>query len=258
MGVELNIQSYREVSIAMSRKYLSWGHEFERDEDDDEEEDKNDAVDLQAAHTTSVAGGIYARNIQERSGEVESIRKKFRRVSEEWHRFLGFKEATAATSRRRKRAPFEDEMDVLRFERWKKLRRMGAEAELERMMGEGKRFRGIQKEAIEAVIENRSPVVAVMGRKEFDLYATGVDEQRRNERGDCTTDWIEAGHEEEVPRAGDPVRGMEQPAAARRGENCFGNAGGCIRGCIPDVFEPDKFDAAAGSDRGGRVPRGVE
>ena len=46
--------------------------------------------DLQAAHKTNTAGAIYARDLRDAPGFVESRREGFRRISREWHLFLGF------------------------------------------------------------------------------------------------------------------------------------------------------------------------
>ena len=47
--------------------------------------------DLQAAHKTNTAGAIYARSLHDAPGFVESRQETFRRISREWHLFLGFK-----------------------------------------------------------------------------------------------------------------------------------------------------------------------
>ncbi len=55
----------------------------ENNEDGDwQEGEKDEVMDLQAGHTTHVAGMIYARGIMKRSGEVVSKRQKFRECSE--------------------------------------------------------------------------------------------------------------------------------------------------------------------------------
>ena len=82
MGVGLTIQMYREISIAMSRRWVRKQDAFRMDEDDEDgewnEDDSNQIADEQAGHTSHVAGMIYARGIMERSGEVASKRERFR------------------------------------------------------------------------------------------------------------------------------------------------------------------------------------
>ena len=70
MGVRMGVQAYRDISIGIGRRYLKDSESFEPDpEDQDEDEggpqDENEAVDLQAGHTSHIAGMIYARSIHE-------------------------------------------------------------------------------------------------------------------------------------------------------------------------------------------------
>jgi superfamily II DNA helicase RecQ len=65
-------------------------------------------------------------------------------------------------SRKRKRAPFETEADEARIDRWQRLRKIDSSKQLKRMMGNEAEFRGMQREAINAITAGESPVVAVM------------------------------------------------------------------------------------------------
>ncbi|KAJ5630186.1 uncharacterized protein N7484_010286 [Penicillium longicatenatum] len=56
-------------------------------------------VDKQAAHGSWVAGTVYARGLKEAPGAIEGKRMRFRGISLEWHKFLGF-EAPVARKRR--------------------------------------------------------------------------------------------------------------------------------------------------------------
>jgi superfamily II DNA helicase RecQ len=64
--------------------------------------------------------------------------------------------------KKRKRAPFESEADEARMDWWGWLRKMDTAAQLQRMMGKAAKFRGVQKEAIDAIVASKSHVVAVM------------------------------------------------------------------------------------------------
>jgi len=85
LRLELTIQSYRELAIEISRRYMQ-GQAFrmnENDEDGDwQKGEKDEMMNLQTGHTTHVAGMIYARGIMKRSGEIVSKRQKFRKCSE--------------------------------------------------------------------------------------------------------------------------------------------------------------------------------
>jgi hypothetical protein len=57
-----------------------------------------------------------------------------------------------ADVKKRKRTPFESEADEARMERLERLRKMDAAAQLQRMKGKKAKFRGVQKEAIQAIV----------------------------------------------------------------------------------------------------------
>ena len=188
MGTTLTISSYRQVAIAMARKYMR-GFEFddgsanEKGEEDELEADEagcwwseeDEVIDLQAGHGTHVAGMVYARGIEEASDTVMSMRGKFRRTSQQWQRFLRFASALGSDgecgsterSGKRKREAAEagwEEAERRRWmERWGKMRRVNIHDELEKLMGPEAGFGGIQEEAITAIFGGRSRVLAVMG-----------------------------------------------------------------------------------------------
>lgn len=84
LGVALNIQVYRHLAVAMSRKHLSCGG-FKRDYGVDDSK-----ADAQCSHTTWTVGTVYARGLEEAARHVEARKSEHRKVSQEWHRFLGF------------------------------------------------------------------------------------------------------------------------------------------------------------------------
>jgi RecQ family ATP-dependent DNA helicase len=169
LGLELTIAAYREIAIGISRRFLRGSTAFRADEGDENEEWNEEnawsaIADMQAGHTVHVAGMVYARGIMEQAGAVADKRQQFRMSSTEWHRFLGFPVDMEHEEgcRKRKRAPFESEADEARIDRWGRLRKMDTAAQLQRMMGKAAEFRGVQKEAIDAIVAGKSPVVAVM------------------------------------------------------------------------------------------------
>lgn len=76
--------SWRHAAIGISRVHLKCGG-FKRDYGADDP-----VVDEQAAHGSWVAGTVYARGIKEAPGAIESKRMRYREISLEWHKFLGF------------------------------------------------------------------------------------------------------------------------------------------------------------------------
>lgn len=80
----MSIVVWRHLAIAISRKHLACGG-FKRDYDMDET-----AFDNQSCHSTRTAGSVYARGLEEAAGHIEARRESYRKVSQEWHAFLGF------------------------------------------------------------------------------------------------------------------------------------------------------------------------
>jgi superfamily II DNA helicase RecQ len=167
-GTSLNISAWRQISIAIARRLRkekdgSEGHEGLY-EDDVEEEDS--PWDLQAGHGTRLAGMLYARLLSEGKFETRSQKERFRRVSMEWHRFLGFTsswEGALVAGQKRKRAHWEEVGQEMQMQRWRQMRAVNTQARLEALLGAGSRFRGEQEGAISAVMRGQSPVVVVMG-----------------------------------------------------------------------------------------------
>lgn len=81
------IISWRHAAIAISRRHLPEGSAFKRDYGPDE---RSTAMDLQAAHTSRMAGICYGRGMREGPGQTASLRAEFRTLSRNWHTCLGF------------------------------------------------------------------------------------------------------------------------------------------------------------------------
>ena len=96
MGVQVGISAWRQVAIAISRRYCreerfeeEGGGLKDGEEWDEDNTDGDDPWDLQAGHGTHVAGMIYARELATRSDVIIGRREKFRRVSHVWHCWRG-------------------------------------------------------------------------------------------------------------------------------------------------------------------------
>lgn len=172
MGVKLGISSYRQTAIAITRKYVK-REGFIEDREDESVEDQNETVqdgrelgavrdsvfDKQSGRGTHVAGMIYAPAILEAPGAVDNVREQYQHASRAWHRFVHFESALRSCKRRR--GPDEEAEDV-QFTRWKRVRRMDMQIQLETMMGPQAQFRGVQ-DSIRAIIRGYGPIVTVMG-----------------------------------------------------------------------------------------------
>jgi len=82
---KLQFHSYRHVAIGMARKHIRENFFTPTTP----EEDK--IWDEQSVHESNTAGTIYARGLNSAPGVVASKREGFRKVSQMWQLFLGFK-----------------------------------------------------------------------------------------------------------------------------------------------------------------------
>ena len=101
----------------------------------------------------------------ERSGANADMRMRFRAVSIDWHRLWQFESQRIKDSGhdlKRKRCPFEDDAHEERIERRIRLQQMNANAALRQIMQKEVSLRNTQGEAMQAIQDGKSPVVAIM------------------------------------------------------------------------------------------------
>ena len=98
LQVPMSITVWRHLAIAISRKHLACGG-FKRDYELDDT-----TFDKQSAHSSRTTGSVYARGLEEAAGHVEARRSEYRKVSREWHAFLGFTQSELS-SRKQPIAP---------------------------------------------------------------------------------------------------------------------------------------------------------
>lgn len=172
-GQALNIASWREIAIAISRRFLRTssafsGSDYDPSHSDETPDDESEETyqDLQSGHSAHIAGVVYAREMQEAPGTIAFRRTIFRNISQDWHQFLGFPAESPAVVRerqKRKRAPWETEQEENQFQRRYQLATAEPEQALQHFMGDSLvRFRSKQKEAFQAIQRGDSPVVAVL------------------------------------------------------------------------------------------------
>ncbi|KFY68109.1 hypothetical protein V496_01286 [Pseudogymnoascus sp. VKM F-4515 (FW-2607)] len=150
IGEKIHISAWRQIAIAISRRYCK-ENAFPRDEFDPEggggdDSDDDNLLDLQAGHTTQVAGLIYRRD-------------------QAWQAFLQMTlEADETKSGvKRKREDGEDDIPSVEMIRWKRLREVDISQQLKEMIGPEAEFRGQQEPALRAIIKGVSPVLVIMG-----------------------------------------------------------------------------------------------
>ncbi|KDN63954.1 hypothetical protein CSUB01_12491 [Colletotrichum sublineola] len=82
---KVNIQTWRHAAIAISRRHLHQA-KFKRDFIEAVSWAWNDEM---AAHGSKIAGLTYARGLEEAPGHVAGAKAEYRRISREWHAWLG-------------------------------------------------------------------------------------------------------------------------------------------------------------------------
>ena len=87
LSTRASIIVWRHSAIAITRRHLG-RLGFKRDYDGKEE--ILNVADHQAAHSSMLAGQLYARGIEEAPGHIAPIRAEYRAISRAWHSCLGF------------------------------------------------------------------------------------------------------------------------------------------------------------------------
>ncbi|KAJ5300045.1 hypothetical protein N7476_007735 [Penicillium atrosanguineum] len=177
----LTLAAYRDIAIAISRRYFSnakpFPHNVREDgtevmADDEENEDAMDdeqwirhVADLQAAHTTHVAEMVYGRMMSQQQGTTAGRQAGFRTSSVHWHDLLGFdiKDIPSSVLGKRPQPRWKDEGVMMRDERQHLVETTNMTEALQRMTGQpAMQFRGVQGAAIQSIQGGHSRVVVVM------------------------------------------------------------------------------------------------
>lgn len=168
MGIKVTILGWRHSTKAIYRRYVDSRTAvqtfMQADEEQDNRQEDDDAADLQQGHSSQVGGMIYGRAITESMFSSESKRAAFRRVSREWHAFLQIPSVLEAQPKRGLRTVVarQGALDE-EYRRWKMLRWVDVDAELKKVAGSQSTFRSVQKPALQAIMQQKSPIVAIMG-----------------------------------------------------------------------------------------------
>ncbi|KAJ5443114.1 hypothetical protein N7445_004865 [Penicillium cf. griseofulvum] len=184
-GHTLNISSYRDIAIGISRRFLRTASAFPQNsyEEGDTEKEIEDGdnidlegstgfnsvlghiADLQAAHSSHVAGFIYGREITEQAGSTVQRRELFRQSSIDWHRFLAFSSIESPVYqgfRKRKRASWEQDYEERRTGRRYLLRETNLTDALQSFLEIPPYDSRDQARALQAIVAGESPIVTVM------------------------------------------------------------------------------------------------
>ncbi|KAL6359919.1 hypothetical protein LRP88_07347 [Fusarium phalaenopsidis] len=182
-GIEsLTISSWRHIAIALGRRYIrdaaitSQGLYSEVDHGDSESSsdeegpgERDTILHRQTGHGSMTSNLVYGRQLTEAHFETYQRRQSFRLLSEEWHFLLGFpsapgfSRATIPSGSKRGLAAVDlEHFQQLQAARWKQLRKVDLDLELQRLLGPNATFRQGQKPILEAIMGNRNPILAIM------------------------------------------------------------------------------------------------
>lgn len=179
---QLTISTWRHMAVAIGRRYIQdlnpatpgvfQGVDFKDSGSEDEIEafqPQNSTMNLQTGHTSWTSGLVYGRQATEGLFETYTQRQKFRSLSQEWHRLLGFTSAldprfeTQNQGLKRKGETLEVEhFHQLQLSRWRQLCRIDLKLELQRLLGPEANFRTLQQPILQAIIQNQSPILVIL------------------------------------------------------------------------------------------------
>lgn len=90
MATTLDINAWKRMATAISNRFLNGAFAEDGSGDEDVDDVDESPADLRACHGTHAAGMRYARALEQDPRGTAAERERFRTVSQQWHRFLGF------------------------------------------------------------------------------------------------------------------------------------------------------------------------
>ncbi|KAI8648167.1 hypothetical protein NCS57_01484500 [Fusarium keratoplasticum] len=118
---------------------------------------------------------VYGRQLTEAHFETYQRRQSFRLLSEEWHFLLGFpsapgfSRATIPSGSKRGLAAVDlEHFQELQVARWKQLRKVNLDLELQRLLGSNATFRQGQKPILEAIMTEEREFLGLVYTKAKD------------------------------------------------------------------------------------------
>lgn len=175
---KLNLQAYRDIIIAISRQYLRRSSQFKANTDDKEDNIDDEAgidkdgvaafiADLQATHSSSVAGTQYSRMLIENPNSTARHRELFREASQDWHHFLGFASTRTSQARQvagaKRKNPWEDQATEAQIQRRYHIYECDIGEAFQYMIGSTEMvLRGNQGDVLQAIKHGQSPIMAIM------------------------------------------------------------------------------------------------
>ena len=171
IGVEITTAIWRQVYPAIQREYTkekgiveTLDGIYNPRRGGGEEEAGDEYRERQAGHSKRIEEMIYGVLLSESPHYTQSEKEGFRKVSIDWHRFLHFESAWSEENTDPiTKARIEREQEKAEIQRWRIIRKTDIDEQLRRIAGDGARFRGLQRQGLEAIME-RSPRVLIVMR----------------------------------------------------------------------------------------------
>ena len=159
MAAKVSVMAWRHLVKAMMRDYAQDPQVLQMLQGDGEMGEKSDdeVRDRQFGHSPWVAGMVYGRSIQEFPGQTAYQCTAFRRVSVEWHRFLGFRPVQDTDGKaqiaRRVTVDVSAEAERAQNQRWYASARTDLTRALQQMFNDPNvQFRGRQRDVLDAIV----------------------------------------------------------------------------------------------------------
>lgn len=138
LNQKLTIKSWRDINIVVNHKFLRkkekrFKHNEKNLNDDD---DENEIENMQTNHDIHVASIVYTRDIREQNEMMKEMRQNFRRVNENWHRFISFSilDENVHDEEKRKQTEWKINVDCKRRKRHRRMRTIDVNDKLRNMM----------------------------------------------------------------------------------------------------------------------------
>ena len=162
LGLNISLIDWRHILIGIIREHasrkISESLSSHPDHGSDSSQSEEDSItDIQAGHTSFTADRIYARDINELSGQTATKRERFYQLSTWLHRFYLFESTIPdlASSIRSNR--------LYRYEKWKSWQEIDLLSEFQKVYGFQRSFQSLQESGLKAILSGISPIIIIMG-----------------------------------------------------------------------------------------------
>ena len=120
---------------------------------------------MQSNHGPRMEEMMYGGTFEEADTSVGSEIRAFRQVSRDWHCFMGWPSAIEQETDWRTQRQIEVERKEAEIQHWQRMRGINVEKQLREMFHDvAAQFRGVQREALQAIVEEGKRRVLVISR----------------------------------------------------------------------------------------------